>query len=334
MPVPSGAVPAASPAISVVCSTFQRSSKLPALFASLEAQTFDCDRFEFVIVNDGSGDDTAAVLERLLAGSPLRARVVSLEANRGRSGGRNAGWRASAAPIIAFTDDDCVPTPDWLEKGYAAMKEADALIVVGRTEPNPAQAHNDGAFSRTQRVTEASGKRLLHTCNIFYRREDLEAVGGFDEKFNSKGGEDTDLGWRVLDRGVPVTFAADALVWHDVSAGSFRAAMREAATWLDIPRVVAVHPGRARPLLVHRLFWKKTHELVLLVVASVALAVMVRSPLPLVGVVPWVNFRIRKWPIVPDKRGRVAYLPHALLLDLLEVSAMVRGSIRNRTFVL
>lgn len=325
---------ATAPDVSVVCSTFERAHKLPALFAALEAQTLDPERFEVIIVNDGSRDDTATTLEQLARGSKLHIRVVTLETNHGRAEGRNVGWRAARAPVVAFTDDDCAPTSVWLEEGLRALTAAGASVVVGRTDPNPEQLHNMGAFSRTQRVTEASGTRYFHTCNIFYQRDVLERLGGFDRAFRHKGGEDTDLGWRALDAGGAVAFASDAVVLHDVSAGTFRAALKEASMWLDIPRVVHLHPARARKLLVHGLFWKKTHELLILALGGIVLSVVVRNPIPLVGALPWASHRARKWPIVADSPGRFLYLPHAFVLDVVELTAMVRGSLLNRTLVL
>jgi GT2 family glycosyltransferase len=327
-------VPSTTPAVSVVCSTYQRASQLPALFAALEAQTFASNSFEVVVVDDGSADNTREVLEKLIADSPLEVRLIVLDKNGGAGAARNAGWRAARAPIVAFTDDDCAPDPNWLTEGLAAMQETGAAIIVGRTEPNPAHKANEGAFSRTQRVTELSGKRYLHTCNIFYRREDLDAVGGFDALFQTKGGEDTDLGWRILDRGGQVEFAPDALVLHDITVGSFRAALREASRWRDVTLVVARHPARARKLLIHRLFWKKTHELVIPAVGGIALAALVRHPLPLLAMAPWINWRIRKWPIVPEPLGRWGYLPHAFLIDVVEVTTTLQGAIKHRVVVL
>jgi glycosyltransferase involved in cell wall biosynthesis len=328
-------MPSVAPEVSVVCSTYNRGKRLAAMLTALEQQTLGCDRFEVVVVNDGSTDDTQDVLEKWAANSPLSLHIVRNEKNLGRSPGRNIGWRASVAPIVAFTDDDCAPDPDWLRAGLDALASTGAAVIVGRTEPNPQQTDNMGAFSRTQRVGEASGKRYFQTCNIFYRRDDLVALDGFDERYSTKGGEDTDLGWRVLDRGGQVDFAADALVLHDITVGSFGAALKEASMWLDIPRVTKLHKVRAKPLLVHRFFWKKTHELVILAVGGITLAVVVRNPIPLLAVIPWARFRLRKWPIVPGTVWkRASYLPHAFLIDAVEVSSMVRGSIRDRVIVL
>ena len=323
-----------APEVSVVCSSYNRGSRVAEMLAALELQSLDHSAFEVVIVNDGSTDDTQEILEKFAANASFALHIVRNPKNLGRSPGRNIGWRAASAPIIAFTDDDCAPDPDWLRAGLDAMRSGVAVIV-GRTEPNPEQLGNTGAFSRTQRVGETSGKRYFQTCNIFYRRDDLEALGGFDERYSTKGGEDTDLGWRVLDRGGQVEFAADALVLHDVTVGSFKAALREASMWLDIPRVTKQHAARARPLLIHRLFWKKTHELVIFAVGGITLAAIVRNPIPLLALIPWVRFRLQKWPIVPGSVWqRASYLPHAFLIDTVETTTMVRGSMRDRVLVL
>lgn len=320
------------PDVSVVCSTYQRAHRLPNLLAALEAQTYPAERFEVVIVDDGSTDGTSQLVEAFAANSRLDLRLVSLPKNTGRSAGRNTGWRAARAPVIAFTDDDCSPSPGWLESGLHALK-GDVTVVVGRTAPNPAQAGNSGVFSRSQNVDRESGMRYMHTCNIFYRRADLEAVGGLDAAFNAKGGEDTDLGWRVLDHGGNVVFAEDALVFHDVTKGNFRGAVREASLWRDIPRVAARHPHRVRPLLVHGVFWKKSHEYVLLAEAGVVAAALLRSPVPLLAFVPWLIWRGHRMPIVRGRR-RFFYIPHAFVIDAVEVVTMVRGSARNKTLVL
>src|SRR5262245_61414849 len=105
--------------VSVVVPTYRRAANLPRLVAALEAQTLPADRFEVVLVDNGSDDDTPAVLAELAASTRLHLVPLRIDVNEGPARARNAGWRASSAPLVAFTDDDCVPRPDWLEQVVA-----------------------------------------------------------------------------------------------------------------------------------------------------------------------------------------------------------------------
>src|SRR5688500_4083543 len=135
-----------APEISVAISTYQRREFLPSLIASLERQTLAPDRFEVVIADNGTTDGSAELLAELAATSPLDIRVVRNEENRGPAPGRNLAWRAARAPLVAFTDDDCEPTPGWLEEGLRALGTGH-VVGVGKTEPNPAQWVIHGPFS-------------------------------------------------------------------------------------------------------------------------------------------------------------------------------------------
>ncbi len=317
----------AVPEVSVVVATYQRANLLPRLCAAFEAQTLGAARFEVIFVDDGSTDDTPDVLAGLKAGSSFHVETLGDGVNRHQGPARNLGWSRARSSIVAFTDDDCVPAPDWLERGLEAMGTG-RRVVVGRTVPDPAQAHLQGPFSRSISVGDAT---YFETCNIFYRKADLEAAGGFDEAFRSHGGEDTDLGWRIRKRGSEAVFAPDVLVHHDVKPSDLRAATREALRWTGIPRVVRIHP-EGRKLLYGGLFWKPSHPLALGALAGILLAP--RSRVALALAIPWAWHRIVARPLAPGPRRRLMVLPGALIIDLAEVAAMVRGSISSRTIVL
>ena len=321
---------ATGPAISVVVSTYERRGRLRQLVGALERQTVPAADFEVVIVDDGSTDGSFEELQRLAAATRLDLRPVRLDQNGGPAAGRNVGWRTARAPIIAFTDDDCEPQPDWLQRGLDAMERGN-VVAVGRTLPNPAQRNNLGPFSRTLTVNDT---RFLQTCNVFYRRADLEAVGGFDESFRTKNGEDTDLGWRVADRGNEIVFAEDALVYHDISTSDYRAALRAARGWTNVARVRATHPERAKRNLHHGIFWKKSHPPVIVAIGGLMLAVALRRPVLVLAVAPWVRFRLARQPVARRRFMRVLLLPHVFLIDATEVATMVRGSVRHRVVVL
>jgi GT2 family glycosyltransferase len=319
----------AGPKVAVVVPTRGRAGRLARLMTALEKQTLPPEDFEVIVVDDASNDDTPVELRRLAANSPLAVHVLRQELQLGPAAARNAGWRKTRAPVVAFTDDDCVPEPDWLRAGLDAMDGA-ARVVVGHTAPPADQlALASAPFSR---VMEVDDTRFLETCNVFYRTVDLEAAGGFDERFRRPSGEDTDLGLRVLATGVESVYAPGAVVRHDVRPGDWSAALRESWRWVDLPLVLKGRPS-ARPALVHRLvFWKPTHPPALLAATGLVLGLWRRPALFLL--LPWVWYRLRRQPLGDDLKAQVASLPGALVLDLSEVATMARGSLRHRTILL
>ncbi len=312
------------PAVSVVVATYGRPVLLPRLVAALEAQVIAAP-FEVVLVDDASPDRTPAVLADLAEHTTLDLHVVRRDINGGPAAARNDGIAAARAPLVAFTDDDCVPTPGWLAAGVNAMG-AQRRVVVGRTEPDPTA--EEGPFSRTLRMHDAT---FMQTANVLYRRADLEAVGGFDEVLRT--GEDTDLGMRVAATGAPVVFAPDALVHHDVSPSDWRAAVRQATRWIDLPAVARRHPA-ARRLLHRGLFWKPHHPVTLLALAGVVAALVLRRGWPLLALLPWVRHRVVEQPLTADRGEVLRLLPATFAVDATEVATMVRGSVRHRHLLL
>lgn len=329
--MPSSAEPAPPPAITVAVSTHGRADLLPRLVGALAEQTIDPHRFEVVIVDDGSPDDTAAVLERLAADVPFTLRVLRHPRNRGAAAGRNTAWRAAAAPIVAFTDDDCTPAPTWLEAGLEAMAAAPPkTFAVGATIPDPtALAELGRPFSRSLHVAEP---RFYETCNVFYRVEDLEVLGGLDEGY--RVGEDTDLGLRAIEAGGQARWVPDAVVHHRVRPSSFRAHYREARRWADLALVLRRHPA-SRPQFVHaRWFWKRTHPPMITALIGLLLALVRRSPWPLALAGWWVYHRLVVEPPCSGRRQRVLALPGTFLVDAAEVVTMVEGTARHRAVLL
>ena len=105
----------AAPQISVVVCTYRRAEKLTACLDALARQTIR-DRVEVIVVDDGPDDATAAVASR------HDVRLIRHPQNRGLAAARNTGIEAATAPIVAFTDDDCVPADDWLEALARALR--------------------------------------------------------------------------------------------------------------------------------------------------------------------------------------------------------------------
>jgi GT2 family glycosyltransferase len=325
------AVPPA-PAISVVVATRDRADRLPRLFAALQAQDFDRG-YDVVVVDDGSVDHTPAVLDRLRARAEVPVRVIRFDGSRGPAAARNAGWRATTAPLVAFTDDDCTPSPGWLRALDAALGPAD--LVQGRTELDPAQDDNRGPFSHFVGVTEESG--FYETCNIAYRRAALEQAGGFDEGFRHPFGEDTDLAWRVKAAGGRSTFSADALVLHDIIPLTYREHLARLRRREGLVRALGRNPGLRADVGLGLFLWP-THPPALATLAA-GIAAVVRPTAPTwaaaAAAVAWYAHVCRWNTPKPARRAQWAtVVPMRLAADLYEIAVLARASVQHGALLL
>lgn len=311
--------------------THQRAGLLPRLVAALEAQ--DVGPIEVVIVDDCSADHTWPELQRLAGAASIEVRPLRLEVNSGPATARNLGWRSARATAVLFTDDDCVPQSGWVAGLLGGLEEAE--VAQGRTEPNPDQGANHGPFSRTLEVRSEEG--YYQTCNIGYRRDLLERLSGFDERYRLPAGEDTDLAWRAREAGASTTFVSDAVVHHDVRPSSFRVHLLDTWRWGWCVLTVRQHPGLRR-LIWRRLFLRASHPPALL--GGLGLAV---AAVPVLGawrwaglalLLPYLDLRLRRWPLRGGPRRRVVAIPFAFVADLVEAVVMVVASVRYRTVVL
>src|SRR2546429_1761254 len=120
---------ASAPLVSVIVPARDAAGTIGRTLAALAAQDL-AGPFEVIVVDDGSTDHTAAIARA--AGAPIR---VVEEPRRGAADARIRGAAEARAPVLAFTDADCFPTPGWLRVGLAAMQSAD--LVQGRGQPPP-----------------------------------------------------------------------------------------------------------------------------------------------------------------------------------------------------
>lgn len=167
---------------------------------------------EAVFVDNGSTDESRDILRSY----EPRIRVVS-ERRRGPSAARNAGVRATLSDLLAFTDADCVPEPQWLAELVAAARAyPDASIIGGPIlawRPATFAARFSERMFDQERAVGATRLPYVISANLCTRRDVLDAVGGFDETLRT--GEDVDLSYRV-NAACPgrLVFAGRAVVRH------------------------------------------------------------------------------------------------------------------------
>ena len=201
-------------AVSVVVPTFRRPALLTRCVERLLAQRVQADEFEVIVVDDGHDDATREAVDALRAGTAVQLIYLRPAQGRGPAVARNAGWRAARAPVIAFTDDDTLPEPDWLRHGLGALARQPrwsglcGRVVVPLAPPWPRRPTDHELMTLGLETAE------FVTANAFVRRSALERVDGFDERFTRAWREDSDLQFRLLRDVGPVGRADDAVVQH------------------------------------------------------------------------------------------------------------------------
>lgn len=140
--------------------------------------------WELILVDNGSTDATQDVIQQFASTTDIACRSV-LEPRPGLSRARNRGWRAARAPVIAFTDDDCYPQPDYVSELWAGFGQPAIGYLGGQVLLYDPQDYPITIQTRAQRldIPPRSFVRagLVHGANMAARRTVLEAVGGFDE---------------------------------------------------------------------------------------------------------------------------------------------------------
>jgi glycosyltransferase involved in cell wall biosynthesis len=201
-----------TPFVSVIIPVFHDEMALRLCLRALERQTYPKEHYEVVVVNN---DPTNALdLETL----SLICRVVE-EAVVGSYAARNKGIAVSRGEILAFTDADCVPAEDWIERGVAQVQQhPDAGLVAGKVvlefrngEPQHAVEWLENLIAFPQEIY----LKRLHfgvTANLFTTREVIKKVGLFNATLKSGG--DEEWGQRVFAASYTLCYADDARVHH------------------------------------------------------------------------------------------------------------------------
>lgn len=200
---------------SIIVPVRNRPREIERCVQSLLALDYDPAKFEVLVIDNGSTDDTAKVAEA------SGARVLS-EPQPNRCNARNLGAAEAQGQWLAFTDSDCEVDADWL-KNFAGADEklsGEIGILAGAVLPGPAESPAAAYIARRGWIDqekfltdEPFSPPFAATANLAIRKEVFDAVGGFDPAL-SVAGEDADWCWRARESGWHIRYVAEARIVH------------------------------------------------------------------------------------------------------------------------
>jgi len=223
----------------VVIPTYNFSKTLPATLRSLEGLDYDRDKFEVIVVDDGSTDAVPDILKEFQAGTRLRFSWFRRDRSRsfGPGPARNVGITHAAGRVIAFTDADCLVDQGWLKAVFQAVVGAGHAVIGGAIS-------TDDLMIFPWRLAPAG--HIGVTANLAY---DTAQVGKvyFNESFQGYVGQDFDLVLRLEKMGHPLHMIPEAKIVHPPNTFTRKAVVRRAL-------------ARKNEILLHKLYGDRVFE--------------------------------------------------------------------------
>lgn len=202
------------PFVSVIIPVYNDVKRLCLCLGQLEKQTYPSDRYEVIVVDNGSSEDIKH-LEKEYGHV-----VVLREEQPGSYAARNKGISCARGDYFGFTDSDCIPQLNWIEQGMAVLVSGDQNIgLVGgkigfffKDPDNPTAVELLDSILNLQQDRYINHVKYAATANLFTRRDVFDKVGLFDNRVKSGG--DRDWGQRVAAAGYKLVYAEDACILH------------------------------------------------------------------------------------------------------------------------
>lgn len=177
--------------------------------------------------------------------------------NKGCNPARNFGIDVAKSPIIAFTDDDCIPDDNWLEEGVKYFKNPQIVGIEGLIY---SEQKGDVTHRSPQTLERKNELVRGKTANMFYGKKILQEIDGFDERFEvliSRGRigfrGDTDLAWRMEKYG-KIPFGKDVKVYHPVDKTTLKKELKDSKCFIFTSLLLKKHPDRFKDIISLTLF--------------------------------------------------------------------------------
>ena len=192
---------------SIIIPTYNREKILYKCLQALNKQTYPANKFEIIIINDNSTDNTETMIKDIKIKPDL---IYRKQEHSGPAGTRNTGIKLAKGEFIVFIDDDIIVNPAFLDAHLQEQKHKQKVIVHG---PVIYTNNLDNPTKEEMKITDFS-RSYFATGNVSIRKNHLMKSGLFNETFTEYGWEDLELGIRLKKMGLKATRAAEAKGFH------------------------------------------------------------------------------------------------------------------------
>jgi glycosyltransferase involved in cell wall biosynthesis len=209
--------------VSVVIPTYNSAEKLKECLNALEKQNFPSEKYEIIVIDDGSNDSTAAIVRNFEVN-------YYYQNNRGPAAARNRGSEMAQGDIILFTDSDCIPDKSWIKQMVSSLQCPEIVGVKGayisKQRKLWARFAQVEFTERYKLLQENKYIDMVDTYSAGFRKYIFLSMGGFDTSFPVPNNEDTDLSYRMSLKGYKMVFNPNAVVWHSSHPDSMKKYMK------------------------------------------------------------------------------------------------------------
>ncbi|MBI1912757.1 MAG: glycosyltransferase [Deltaproteobacteria bacterium] len=200
------------PTVSIIVPAYNAEKTVNRCIEALLEQDYPAGLYDIVIVDDGSADNTGAVIKKY----PVK---YLHQKNKGPATARNKGAKQAKGEIILFTDSDCVPDKNWITEMVRPFLDNEKVAAV-KGAYRTSQRGLVARFSqvefeeRFEMLKKVSSIDMVDTYSAGFRKEIFKKMGGFDTSFPVANNEDTELSYRMASQGHKMVFNPKAIVCH------------------------------------------------------------------------------------------------------------------------
>lgn len=237
------------PTVSVIIPTYNRAASLRETLESLAQQSYPADRFEVIVVDDGSTDDTQ---EMLATFKPPYTLYVIMQKNRGAAAARNLGVRYARGEILLFLDADIIADSELLIEHVHSHSRDSHLLVAGLRLPwpkarvSPAIRLLEADAGRKENFPQFAPYLKVLTANLSVGRACFEEIGGFDAEFPpGTGFEDMDFAYRAWKHGLRIVWNSQAIGYHNHPISFTQMCRQTECYHVSAPLLLKKHPELA-----------------------------------------------------------------------------------------